>query len=347
MTESLTQIRDRLRPLHTTQRVWTPADSPVLPDADSVPTEKAFVVTGQERTLITGPASMWEKAATRNAGFMYVAGRYVEADRANRNGAFWSTSDLELGEPTVAGGPLNWLHQEKEIIGALLESRLVYGREAARDFSAKQRKDAADKGQARSDGSFPIKNAQDLKNAIRLAGNAKDPAAAERHIIARAKALGLTSLIPDSWGSEKAAEDPGTHIQALAAVWQFLQPEKAAALAKHAADKQLWLSMECVSENIECVTGCGEQFAYKDWMTARHRVCAHLQAGSPRRFVDPVFLGAGVIVPPVRPGWAHAEADVLREAASLTEENALDDGPLSRAEAEHMVVAILDWANAA
>jgi hypothetical protein len=340
VTESLAQLRDRLRPLHTVPRRATG------PDPELITPEKAFVVTGNARTLITGPASMWEKAAVRHAGFMYVAGRYVEAERANRNGAFWSTKDLELGQPTVAGGPLNWLHEEKEIIGALLESKLVYSREAARDFSEKERKQAADKGQARSDGSFPIKNAQDLKNAIRLAGNAKDPAAAKRHIISRAKALGLTSLLPDTWNSEKASEDPGTHIQALAAVWKFLRPEKALALERHANDKQLWLSMECVSQNIECVTGCGESFSYSDWMTARHRVCAHLQAGAPRRFVDPVFLGAGVIVPPVRPGWANAEAEILREAAALTEEHTLDDA-LTRDEAEHMVAAILSWANEA
>lgn len=69
----------------------------------------------------------------------------------------------------------------------------------ARDFKQKERKDLADKGKAMPDGSFPIKNAQDLKNAIRLAGKAKDPAAAKRHIKKRARDLGLESLIPDGW----------------------------------------------------------------------------------------------------------------------------------------------------
>jgi hypothetical protein len=69
----------------------------------------------------------------------------------------------------------------------------------AREFKQKERKDLADKGKALPDGSFPIKNAQDLKNAIRLAGNSKDSAAAKRHIKKRAKELGLESLIPSGW----------------------------------------------------------------------------------------------------------------------------------------------------
>lgn len=73
-----------------------------------------------------------------------------------------------------------------------------------RDFSDKERQDAASSGAALPDGSFPIKNTQDLKNAIRAVGRAKDPAKAKAHIKARAKALGDESLIPDTWKAEKA-----------------------------------------------------------------------------------------------------------------------------------------------
>src|SRR6266705_1944149 len=55
-----------------------------------------------------------------------------------------------------------------------------------RDFSAKDRASAAKTGAAMPDGSFPIHNEEDLHNAVRLAGNAKDPAAAKKHIKARA-----------------------------------------------------------------------------------------------------------------------------------------------------------------
>lgn len=69
----------------------------------------------------------------------------------------------------------------------------------ARDFTTKQRKTAASVGVALPDGSFPIKNRQDLKNAITALGRAKDPAKAKRHIIKRARALGLASTLPEDW----------------------------------------------------------------------------------------------------------------------------------------------------
>jgi hypothetical protein len=71
--------------------------------------------------------------------------------------------------------------------------------EQAREFDSEQRKKMAKKGAAMSDGSFPIANAEDLRNAIRLVGRAKNPAAAKAHIKRRAAALGLTSMLPDDW----------------------------------------------------------------------------------------------------------------------------------------------------
>ena len=68
-----------------------------------------------------------------------------------------------------------------------------------REFSDDERKKAAEAGEAMPDGSFPIKSEQDLKNAIRAVGRAKDPAKAKEHIKTRAKALGLESLIPEEW----------------------------------------------------------------------------------------------------------------------------------------------------
>jgi hypothetical protein len=67
------------------------------------------------------------------------------------------------------------------------------------DFSAAERKRLAASGAAMRDGSFPIRNASDLKNAIRLVGNASDPAAARAWVIRRARALGLTALLPVDW----------------------------------------------------------------------------------------------------------------------------------------------------
>lgn len=70
-----------------------------------------------------------------------------------------------------------------------------------RDFSADQRKAAASSGAAMSDGSYPIENVSDLHNAIQAIGRATNPAAVKAHIKTRAKALGATSALPDTWES--------------------------------------------------------------------------------------------------------------------------------------------------
>jgi hypothetical protein len=103
--------------------------------------EPSFVVNGDSGSLVlTAPASVlgldeqkaWEKAAAPNPHVAYLHGRFVEADAPNRNNAFWSTEDLELAQATVTNGPLNWLHDEKHIIGTLTDSKMVY-RETADD----------------------------------------------------------------------------------------------------------------------------------------------------------------------------------------------------------------------
>jgi hypothetical protein len=67
------------------------------------------------------------------------------------------------------------------------------------NFTEEQRQKYAKSGVAMKDGSFPIRNRSDLADAIRLAGHAKDKAAARRHIIKRARALGAYDAIPASW----------------------------------------------------------------------------------------------------------------------------------------------------
>ena len=250
----------------------SPVVEPVLRVETEPSRERAFVVTGQSgRTVITGPV---REIASKNEGFTYLRGRFVEADTPNRNGAMWTTDDLQIGEATVAGGPLNWLHQERHIIGSLLDGQLVAGKEAA--------------------------------------------------------AAGI-----------------GNHIVSNAAVWRFLFPNETATIEKAAASNELWYSMECVSKKVQCTgdTGCGESFEYGVYN--RQQACEHLrEKSSVRRFVDPIFLGGAIIVPPVKPGWGHADVEVVRQAAQVTEEHELADA-LSKPQAEHMVQQILMWANRA
>ena len=72
---------------------------------------------------------------------------------------------------------------------------------AKKDYSAKQRETMASRGLAMPDGSFPIANAKDLHNAIQSIGRASHPDAAKAHIKARARALHLEDLLPESWNN--------------------------------------------------------------------------------------------------------------------------------------------------
>lgn len=68
-----------------------------------------------------------------------------------------------------------------------------------RAFSEDRRMELAKEGMALPDGSYPIVNESDLRNAIQAYGRAKDKEAAKRHIMKRARALKLESLIPANW----------------------------------------------------------------------------------------------------------------------------------------------------
>ena len=77
----------------------------------------------------------------------------------------------------------------------------------AENYSDEERKELADKGFALSDGSFPIKDLKDLKNAIQAYGRAKDQARAAKFIVKRAKALGAEDLIPDTEDFQKSLSE--------------------------------------------------------------------------------------------------------------------------------------------
>ena len=70
-------------------------------------------------------------------------------------------------------------------------------------YDEEARKAMADAGEALPDGSFPIKDEDDLKNAIQAYGRAGDKEAAKAHIMKRAADLGKEDMIPEDW-SEKA-----------------------------------------------------------------------------------------------------------------------------------------------
>ena len=122
-------------------------------------------------------------------------------------------SDFTVGDETIRKG--SWylaieptpdfkaLVDSGEITGVSLEGTGMREVLTKRQFTAAERRKAPT-----ADGdSFPIETVQDLKNAIRAFGRAKNKAKVKAHIIARAKALGATSLLPDDWKVGKDTYD--------------------------------------------------------------------------------------------------------------------------------------------
>lgn len=84
--------------------------------------------------------------------------------------------------------------------------------------TTEKRNRAEDSGAAMPGGRYPIENEQDLRNAIRAVGRAGGPegteadrAAVRRHIIKRARALGKSDLIPDTWNSNGSLKSPSSN----------------------------------------------------------------------------------------------------------------------------------------
>jgi hypothetical protein len=69
------------------------------------------------------------------------------------------------------------------------------------------RKKAAAQGQAMPGGRFPVKTRADLENAIRAVGRVRPDteearSQVRRFLIKRAKALGASDAIPDTWAAD-------------------------------------------------------------------------------------------------------------------------------------------------
>ena len=76
-----------------------------------------------------------------------------------------------------------------------------------REFSAAQREKDAEEGVAMPDGSYPIRSAKDVANAVRDCCRSGEGADVKAHIVARAKAIGADGALPDAWveAADKAA----------------------------------------------------------------------------------------------------------------------------------------------
>jgi len=88
-----------------------------------------------------------------------------------------------------------------------MKNFITYGDFINEEYDSEDRKKMAEKGFALADGSFPIANLADLKNAIQAYGRAKDQAKAAKFIVKRAKALGAEDLVPDTDDFQKSLDE--------------------------------------------------------------------------------------------------------------------------------------------
>jgi hypothetical protein len=76
-------------------------------------------------------------------------------------------------------------------------------------ISTKTREKLAKEGKALPDGSYPIRNIEELKDAIQAYGRSKPSkrAAVRRHIMKRARSLKRADLIPEKWKNAGLVDD--------------------------------------------------------------------------------------------------------------------------------------------
>lgn len=295
---------------------------------------QGFLTEVAGRVILTAPASTieeagelpkelaerWEKASQGNPYMMWLQGRFVEAEKANRNGAFWSTEDLQFGEMSVKHGPLNWLHEETNVIGTIADNALIHPQAQAL---------------------LPNVASSTIPGYALNQQNMTYTSTTTNHVITAEQAASVFG-----------APQPRPYMAAVSAVWKWVHPDKVHAIEAAADQGRLYYSMECVAREMSCGSdethdGCGKSFDYITAMTNPKATCEHIQArSSARRMVDPSFLGGAVIVPPVQPGWGSANVEVMRQAAKLAEQTEAASGDMSTSEWELLMSGVLRFAGA-
>jgi hypothetical protein len=136
-------------------------------------------------------------------------------------------------------------------------------------ISSQMRQRLAKKGQALPDGSFPIRNASDLKNAIQSYGRTtkEKRALVRKHIIKRARALKKYDLVPQDWKSAssdsitasldamRAKIDAVSASGGYAAPEEVVDPKKVVAPAKKAGAESTKVESLANEEEIDPNTG--------------------------------------------------------------------------------------------
>lgn len=91
-------------------------------------TARARIVSDPEELAREYAFSMADEKL--NPAFLWISGRFVQGEKANTNGQFWTTTDLKVSEYSIKYTPLNVLHEWEKPVGVFVETKLVH-REAA------------------------------------------------------------------------------------------------------------------------------------------------------------------------------------------------------------------------
>jgi len=156
--------------------------------------------------------------------------------------------------------------------------------------------------------------------------------------------------------SQDKASTGTAKIEALSGLWSHIFPFESAVVDQADEAGSLFYSMEVRGTHVHCAgeNGCDKQFEY---MKPEDH-CSHIkERTSIRHIVNPTFRGGALIIPPVKPGWASAHANVYEQAirdeasryAELTEvayRQVTDGGSeVSPAAWEHLMATVISMSD--
>lgn len=142
-------------------------------------------------------------------------------------------------------------------------------------------------------------------------------------------------------GKALAQEVDNPYIEVVGPFWRYYFPNELATVEAAYKEGKLFVSMECIAETARWHRPDGEtqdfpyrgpnHASYGEWGTTENML----------QFVRPHFLGGGLIVPPVNPGWGGA---IVREIAQIIDDHPEEAATIYEAIAERAPhLAPSDW----
>jgi hypothetical protein len=153
-------------------------------------------------------------------------------------------------------------------------------------------------------------------------------------------------------GEGAADEEDGSlnpFVEALSVFWKYYHEDLYEEVSRAYQSGSLFYSMEALPEEIGCQGdgGCGNYFEYAGRTSPTY--CDHINdphSGITKDLVKPHFMAGALIIPPVRPGWSHADIKQISELMSKNAEQAerlfsglAEEAPDSDAEMWEQVMA--------